>query len=199
VLQELAAGEPLSIVLDRGEQFDRWSRLVTAQRAEIVADEGDWRIYRLSGDPRSNALIDGAPLTIRGLESNVGRELVGRMVDGNVRTEWNSRRTQIGGEQVVLDLGSDHRITAVRMTFGPFFYDYPRRLSIDCAADGADWQPCFSGSISRFLFRGMLADPRSATAAIPLERDHVRRLRLTETAVEPLNGWSIAELAVLGR
>jgi hypothetical protein len=199
VLKELAAGEPLSIVLDRGEQFDRWSRLVTAQRAEIVADEGDWRIYRLSGDPRSNALIDGAPLTIRGLESNVGRELVGRMVDGNVRTEWNSRRTQIGGEQVVLDLGSDHRITAVRMTFGPFYYDYPRRLSIDCAADGADWQPCFSGSISRFLFRGMLADPRSATAAIPLERDHVRRLRLTQTAVEPLNGWSIAELAVLGR
>ena len=83
---------------------------------------------------------------------------------------------------------------------GPFIADYPRRLAIDCAADGTEeWAPCWNGSVAGLLLRSVLDDPARASALIPIDRDGVRRVRLTQTAVDRMNGWSIAEIAVLGR
>ena len=108
---------------------------------------------------------------------------------------------QAGGEFVILDLGANRHVTAVRLTSGPFIADYPRRLAIDCAADGTDaWAPCWNGSVAGLLLRSVLDDPATASALIPIDRDGVRRAsaapRRQSTA---MNGWSIAEIAVLGR
>jgi len=200
VLEELARDAPLTIVVDRREQFDHWTRLAEHQHAAHVMDEGDWRIYRLSAASTSTLAADaGAALPIQAVEANAGADWVGRMIDGDIHTEWNSRRVQGGGEQIVVDLGVDRRVDLVRMMFGEFSSDYPRRLSIECAADGGDWQVCFNGSIAPLVLRSVLIDPRLSTADIRLDRDRVRRLRLTQTAVDSRNGWSIAELAILGR
>ena len=91
-------------------------------------------------------------------------------------------------------------LLVVASSSGPRVADYPRRLAIDCAADGTDaWAPCWNGSVAGLLLRSVLDDPATASALIPVDRDGVRRLRLTQTAADPMNGWSIAEIAVLGR
>jgi hypothetical protein len=85
------------------------------------------------------------------------------------------------------------------LTSAEFIGDYPRRLAVECAADGGQWSPCWSGSIAGILLRSLLDQSTTAAAAIPIDRDRVRRIKVTQTAVDPMNGWSIAEIAVLGR
>ncbi len=200
VLSGLTAGTPLVVVLNQHEEVSRWRRLIEEQHAERITVEGDREIYRLPADTRQKARDDDPPLTIQKIEASADAKNVDRIRDGKLDTIWNSERVQAGGEFVIVDLGSNHHVSAVRLSSGPFLSDYPRRLSIECAADGVDaWQPCWSGSVAGLLLRSVLADPATPSAAIPLDRDGVRRLKITQTAVDPENGWSIAELAVLGR
>ena len=199
VLFGLTEKAPLLVAIDRREQFDRWRGLVERQHGEHVADDGSWSIYRIAQAPDASAPADVKPLPIQAIVPSAGREGVARLMDGDLRTEWNSQRVQAGGEFVVVDLGAERYVAAIRLAQGPFVADYPRHVAVDCAADGGDWTPCWNGSIAGRLLRNLIDDPGTAAASIPIERDRVRRLRLTQTAVDPLNGWSIAELSVLGR
>ena len=199
VLDGLTSATPLVAVLNRREEVERWRRLVEGRRGELLSKDADFEIYQLPRDPRP-AVRGGDPLPIRTIEASADADGVSRMLDGNVDTIWNSLRVQAGGEFIVVDLGANRDVASIRLTSGPFVGDYPRRLAVDCAADGVDvWEPCWKGSIAGFLLRSLLDNEGPAAAAIPLERNGVRRLRLTQTAVDPLNGWSIAEIAVLGR
>ena len=200
VLTGLTSTTPLVVVLNRREEIDRWRRLVESRQAERVATEGDFEIYRMPLDSRPRARDSDPAVPIGSIDASADLKNIGRLLDGNLDTIWNSERVQAGGEFVALDLGANHHVTAVRLTSGPFLADYPRRLRVDCAPDGVDeWTPCWNGSVSGLLLRSVLDDPATASALIPIDRDGVRRIRLTQTAVDPMNGWSIAEIAVLGR
>jgi hypothetical protein len=198
VLKGLTTTTPLVAVLDRREEIERWRRIVLGQHGRLVAEDGGFEIYQLPLDPRQPARTDAA-LPIASVDASAGADRVGRMLDGDLETEWNSQRAQSGGEYIVVDLGSNRHVTTLRLTAGPFIGDYPRQLAVDCAADGADWQPCWHGSIAGLLLRSVLDYAPTAAAAIPIDREGVRRLRITQTGSDPVNGWSIAELAVLGR
>jgi hypothetical protein len=200
VLTGLTSTTPLVVVLNRREEIDRWRRLVESRQAERVATEDDFEIYRLPLDSRPRGRDSDPPLPIRSIEASADLKNVGRLLDGNLDTIWNSERVQAGGEFVILDLGASRQVTALRLTSGPFIADYPRRVAIDCAAGDSDaWTPCWTGSVAGLLLRSVLDDPATASALIPIDRDGVRRLRIRQTAVDPMNGWSIAEIAVLGR
>jgi len=200
VLTGLTSTTPLIVVLNRREEIDRWRRLVESRQGERVATEGEFEIYRMPKDSRPSGHESDPPVPIRSIDASADLKNVDRLLDGNLDTIWNSERVQAGGEFVILDLGANRRVTAVKLTSGPFIADYPRRLAIDCAADGSEaWEPCWNGSIAGMLLRSVLDDPARASALIPIDRDGVRRVRLTQTAVDRMNGWSIAEIAVLGR
>ncbi len=200
VLYGLTSKTPLVAVLNQREEIDRWRALVEGQRGEFVTKDGQFEVFRLPLDSRPVARDSDSPLPIRSIEASADPEGVARMLDGNVDTIWNSLKVQAGGEFIVVDLGSNRSVASIRLTSGPFIADYPRRLAIDCAADGVDtWEPCWKGSIAGLLLRSLLDNPAGAAASIPLERDGVRRIRVTQTAVDPMNGWSIAEIAILGR
>jgi hypothetical protein len=200
VLTGLTATTPLVVVLNRREEIDRWRRLVESRQGERVTTEGEFEIYRMPKDSRPSGGESDPPVPIRSIDASADLKNVDRLLDGNLDTIWNSERVQAGGEFVILDLGANRRVTAVKLTSGPFIADYPRRLAIDCAADGTEaWAPCWNGSVAGLLLRSVLDDPATASALIPIDRDGVRRVRLTQTAVDRMNGWSIAEIAVLGR
>lgn len=200
VLSGLTSKTPLVVVLNQREEIARWRTLVESQRGELVTKEGQFEVFRVPLDSRPVARDSDPPLPIRSIEASADQEGVARMLDGNVDSIWNSLKVQAGGEFIVVDLGSNRSVASIRLTAGPFISDYPRRLAIDCAADGMDtWEPCWKGSVAGFLLRSLLDNPAGAAATIPLERDGVRRIRVTQTAVDPMNGWSIAEIAVLGR
>jgi hypothetical protein len=198
VLAELSHGRPLLVVVDHREQFDRWSALVTSQHGQQIADDGEHRVYRLQAEPAPVVTRGGAPLAIQSVVANVGGDRISRLLDGDPQTEWNSEQVQLGGEELVVDLGQERRVAGVRLDLGGFFSDYPRRLTIECSGDAGRWETCWQGSAGAIALRAVLADPLNARMSIPIARDGVRRLRLRQTGVDMLNGWSIAELTVLG-
>jgi len=200
VLHGLTSKTALVAVLNRREEVDRWRALVESQRGEFVSKDEYFEVYRLPLNPGAVARSSDPPLPIQAIEASADPEGVGRMLDGNLETIWNSTKVQAGGEYIIVDLGSNRSVSSVTLTAGRFVSDYPRRLTIDCARDGADgWERCWSGSVAGLLLRSLLDNRAGAAASIPIERDGVRRLRLTQTAVDPMNGWSIAEIAVLGK
>jgi len=199
VLRGLTAASPLVVALNKHEEPARWRRLVEGLHAEHVADDDGFDIYRLAKDDQKAAQTHDPLLPIKSIDVSAGGDRVNRMLDGNLTTEWNSQRVQAGGEFVTVDLGEDRHVSTVRLTSAEFIGDYPRRLAVECAADGGQWSPCWSGSIAGILLRSLLDQSTTAAAAIPIDRDRVRRIKVTQTAVDPMNGWSIAEIAVLGR
>jgi len=156
-------------------------------------------VYRVAAQSRPAAGPLGGRLAIASVTANVGPDWVSRMLDGDLTTEWNSRRVQAGGEEVAIDLGMDREVSGVSMSLGPFTFDFPRRLVVECAGGSGNWQECWRGSTTALAMRAMLTDAGNPIITIPIGRPAVRRLRLRQIAADPTNGWSIAELAVFGR
>ena len=118
--------------------------------------------------------------------------------DGDELTVWNAGQLQRGNESVTMDLGRPRRVDVVQLDLGPYVQDFPRALAVDCAAEAGAWMDCWHGSTAAAALRGILSDPARAPITIPIQRDGVRFIRLRQTAVDNLNGWSIAELLVFG-
>jgi hypothetical protein len=197
VLREFAIGAPIDFVVDRHRDFERWSAAATALGAHAVADDADWKLYRLDAQPHEPAL-SGARLPILDVTANFGADLVSRMTDGDGTTVWNTRRGQAGDEQITIDLGQDRYVADIEMVLGVFKSDFPRQITVECADESATWEVCWRGSGARLALRSVLDDPRNPVLRVPLDRRAVRRLRIRQTAADPLNGWSIAELVVHG-
>ena len=199
VLNELARGRSLAVVVDHGWDFELWSALVERQHGQLVADDGEHRVYRLSGEATPAAVVGGTRLPIQSVVASVGSGRVGLLLDDDPKTWWNSERVQSGGEQLLVDLGRERYVSGVRLGLGIFISDYPRQLAVECTGDAERWEPCWTGSAGAIALQGVRDDPRNPVMSVPIERPGVRRLRLRQTGADPLNGWSIADLAVFGR
>ena len=197
-LKELALDSPVEFVVNRHSDFERWSAIVERFGARPIQEDRDWRRYRLERQPLA-PLPSGATLPLREVTANAGVDWVPRMTDGNLATEWNTRRAQAGGEEIVVDLGQDRYVGRIEMALGEFRFDFPRQFTVECASDGAAWASCWRGSAGRVALRAMLDDARNPVLRVPIDRDGVRRLRIRQTGTDQYNGWSVAELAVRGR
>jgi hypothetical protein len=198
-LDAVAAGRPLYVAVAHGPDFDRWAALVAQHPGKtLVSDDGQWRLFRLP-PPDPPRPITGNRLPIAGLSANRHGEDIGSAADGDIISLWNAGQLQKGNEAVMIDLGRERAVEAVRLELGPFVYDFPRALSVECESADEVFRPCWSGSTSALLIRGILADGARAPMDIPIFQRGVRRIRLRETAADTLNGWSIAELTVFGR
>jgi len=197
VLKEFAIGSPVEFVVNRRIDFERWSETVERFGARPIQEDRDWRWYRLEQQPRP-PLPSGATLPLREVTANAGVELVPRMTDGNLATEWTTRRAQAGGEEIVIDLGQDRYVACIDMALGEFRFDFPRQFTVECASDARAWASCWRGSGGRVALRAVLDDARNPVLRVPIDRDGVRRLRIRQTGSDPYIGWSVAELAVRG-
>jgi hypothetical protein len=197
-LDAISENRALTVVIDRRMEFDRWRRLVERHPGHrLVADEGPWRIYEVT-PAHGAAATAGELLPIASLTANMGTADVSRALDGNLQTIWNSRQLQRGNEEIVIDLGQPRDVAAVRMELGPYRSDFPRALSVECAAEGEQFEPCWSGPAAALAVRGVLDDPVRAPLTVPINH-RVRWIRLRQTAADRFNGWSIAELQIIGR
>ena len=198
-LTALTGQTPLTVVIDRRQQIDRWAALIEKCHGSLVDDDGSWRVYSVPGGEGDRTYAAGAPLPIASVVANTGKDAVNLMVDGNPATAWSSQRVQAGDEEITIDLGADRTVEAVRLALGMFVDEFPRSLDVECAAAAAQWQPCWKGSVPALALGAVLADARVGAMMIPIGLDHIRRLRLRQTGADPVNRWSISELAVLGR
>jgi multisubunit Na+/H+ antiporter MnhC subunit len=197
-LAAVAAGGSLTVAIDRHVEFEQWAGALTARQALLLASDGDEYVFRLAGagpDP----IVEGEPLPIQAIDASEAKERVAAMIDADYSTVWATPGPQRGGETLLVDLGREREVTAVRMDFGALAGDVPRALTVECASERGGWQACWRGSALAAAVRGALREPRRLPMVLPIDRSGVRRLRLRNTAADSHRPWSIAELIVLGR
>jgi hypothetical protein len=200
ILDRLAALEPIEVIVESaGDAGGAWAAYVEqhagARRVDAAAD---WTSYEI---PATGAVapeaVAGAPLRVSSITASHNARDIGAVLDGDLDTRWHTE-PQAGGEAIVADLGSDRRVNAVVLCLGAYPAQYPRALSIEVSQDSAVWSPVYTGGTALETYDAALRSPREVPVTLPVHRDHVRFIRLRQTASDPLHGWTIVELRIIG-
>lgn len=105
-------------------------------------------------------------------------------VDGNLSTVWTAQGTQ----NIVLDMGEIHGLSAVRVAFIKYEDDRTIPFSVYVSADGENWESIYSGS--SVAFSGDFINIKSGKNA--------RYIKL-ESQGNTVSGWtSLAEIEAYG-
>lgn len=156
----------------------------------------NWTMFLMPGRPTPPRPL-GAPIGLAGVHASLKGGDVGRMLDGDVRTAWGTGLPQIGGEEVMLDLGSEHPIGAVVLDMGAFSFGHPRLLDVELSSDGRTWRRAWSGETSVLAVRGAIAQPERAPLTIGIDGGQTARyIRLRQNGNEPGIPWWIADVRV---
>ncbi|MDB6023314.1 MAG: coagulation factor 5/8 type domain protein, partial [Pedosphaera sp.] len=106
-----------------------------------------------------------------------------QLVDGNLGTRYDTRASQEPGMWVQVELPDETELTGVELDSGTSEQDYARGYKVELSKDGTDWgQPVASGHAT--AVRNEIVFPPA----------RAKFVRVTLTASDPVNFWSIHEL-----
>jgi len=129
-------------------------------------------------------------------------DLLAKMLDGDLKTEWTTGEPQKPGNQLLIDLGRSEKICKVRFDLAGVETDAPNGYRLEVSRDGKEWQTVYEyGAVMDGFFwendqPWMFVGNNFYTAAFaPVE---TRYMRITLTRGQPRYWWSITELRVFG-
>ena len=198
VLTQLAAHGLEYIVIDRGHRQERALRRYVAGMggAELVCTGNALALFHITREGPPPEI--GRPLQVASLSSNVNGPLVGLMLDRDLGTRWTTG-PQTKGMMLEIDLGSSRQLSAIELSLGSSYRDFPRGLRIEASDDRDAWSQVWQGTSAGHAVIGALVDPAKMPLVYDLASVNARYLRLALTGEDQTFYWSIAELKVLGR
>lgn len=200
ILDRLAAAEPIEVIVESARDTDgAWNGYVQRHAgARRVDVSPEWTSYEI---PPTGAFapneIAGTPLRVASITASANARDIDAVLDGDVDTRWHAL-PQTGNEEIVADLGSARQVNAVVLCLGAYAAQYPRALTIAISTDGVEWATVYTGGTALETYDAALRSPREVPVTLPVHRDRVRFVRLRQTASDPLHGWTIVELRVIG-
>lgn len=195
-LREVARAGTIGVAIDRASAGGR--DLEAALRREAYGPgpiDDRFATFVVPSEPAARD-SPGPRLPVVSARATMHGEDAGRMLDDDVRTAWGSGVPQIGGEEVVLDLGASQRLGTIVLAMGAFSFGHPRSLEIDISPDGVSWSRAWTGDTSVPTVRAALAEPGVVPVAFPLTAADARYVRLRQTGNEPGIPWWIADVRV---
>lgn len=202
VLTRLSALGPIEIVVghDRDEAGE-WRRFVGAHpQAQTVYAGQAYTSYLLAASRAAPPGDDrGSPLPIQSIAASVNGKSVGRLIDHDPGTRWDTAEAQRGGETLTIDLGRPLEVRGLELQLGSQVTDFPRQLRIETSADGTAWAEAWSGGGALPTVSAGLDAPRTVPLWFGFAPVSARYLRVTQTGTDETYYWSIEELAVRGR
>jgi hypothetical protein len=192
--------EPLLIVLDKHADGEgRWNALITgAPRAIPLASDEHWAFFGIP--PRqADTPCSGHELDIAGATDNIQSIEVSAWKDHDPKTAWISKAPQHAGDTVLIDLGREAHVCAIRMSIADSWFVYPRGLTVTTSADGITWAPVFTGSTAGLAIRGILENPKDIWIEVPVRPVATARVvKLKLDASHKSYPWFIPDLQVIG-
>ena len=152
-LREIAPDKTLAVVMraDTPEGVRVATALGRTDGVVRQADTDGWTIFHVA--PRANRGTHvGAALPLHSVESSSSPAGAARMHDGSIETAWTAGSSQVGDEQVTIDLGEPREVGAVTLCLGQFVSGFPRNLAIETSQDGAQWTTAWQGATARRAF-----------------------------------------------
>jgi hypothetical protein len=197
VLTQLATHGITDVVVDReADPNGRWDAYVSSHPdARLVCTQGQQSLYRITSKPAP--IVNGHPLQMAVIRSNVNQEAIASMIDQDRSTRWESGPQSVG-TFVELDFGTVRTVSGIDMLLGPFVEDFPRGLVIEASDGGSVWKEIWQGSGAGLTFVGAVQAPLDVPMKYRFEPVAARLLRMRLTKNDDTYYWSIAELKVLG-
>ena len=198
-LDALTAHGSLGVIVDHsGDDADGLRQFLSSYPgASLQETHSGWSSYAL---PVSRASVappepSGQPVAIKSVDSTPSPPHAPRAVDGNLKTRW-SGGVQRAAADYTVELAEPGRVEQVVLELGEFITDFPEKLQLEVSTDGTVWDVAYSGGTALQAYFGALKYPRSVPLVIPVQRDHVRFVRMKQLGWGS-HDWSIAELRVL--
>lgn len=156
---------------------------VAKLRAELASRTSPWTIEELNR-------FSPQPLANRGdwkLTASHNEKEIGRAIDGDPATRWDSRTPQIPGMWIQIELPEATDMAGLVLNTATSRGDWPRGWKIELSQDGTTWDPpvlegASETSVTEFPF------PKTERAKF---------IRITDTGKVDRLYWSIHELQVL--
>ena len=201
VLTQLASFGDVEAVVNHDGDSDRgWRTFVGGlPNARVVQQEPDYTVFLIpkGGERLQLPQFAGQPLPITRLEATHSNDRVGRMIDGDLLSRWDTAGPQDPTSAVTIDLGAPKQVEGVETLIGGYLADFPRALTIEVSSDGTTWEVAWQGQPALMTYISALETPRTVPLRFPLNRT-ARHIRLRQTDADPVFYWSIAELHVYG-
>jgi hypothetical protein len=195
---ELAAFGPIAVAVSDAstQSSDIVARIAALPRIERRNAPAGWTLFQVPRQAFART-PGGTPLPLARVDPNRQPQDVGRLMDGTVESAWGSGMEQRGDEAITIDLGGAKQVRAVVFRMGAFAFGFPRQLTIEASADGADWMRVFEGPTVLQALHAALIDPGDVPLTVPFASTQARYLRLRQTGREVGIPWWIGELQVL--
>jgi hypothetical protein len=197
-LQELAAGGPLGVAVDRSLHWhtEMEAAVSSLSTSRALAADERWATFVVDAPPPA-ALELGPRLPLAAVRSNRREQDVGRLSDGDVETAWGPEAPQDGEEELIVELQSVDRVAVIVLDMGAFAFGFPRELAIDISPDGREWQTAWRGDTSVATVRAAVRDPVIVPVAFALPAAISGKfVRLRQLGADPIVPWWIAELEI---
>jgi hypothetical protein len=199
ILEAMTATGALGVVIDHAADADgAYRKFVLAFPGAVLQDtHAGWSSYRLPAGRAGGAVPDaeGAPVPIKSLDAFPSPPHTPRALDGNLHSRW-SGGVQRAAADFTIELAEPGFVRQLVTDLGEYWTDFPVRLRVDVSGDGAQWSTVFLGGSELQAYYGALRHPQRIPIVLPISRDKVRFIRLTQLGWGT-HDWSIAEVRVL--
>jgi hypothetical protein len=203
VLTRLSSYGPIEVVIDHDlDQGAGWRQFVGSYpQAALVYRDDRYSAFRIERSPHVPPLpkLAGDVLPVASFSAKYNDGLLRNMTDGDLITRWHAGREQRPGDSMTADLGASNTVDGVELLIGGYVTDFPRQLTIETSIDNEQWSQAWQGNVGVIAISAALEDPRNFTLPFAFEPRPARYVRFTQTGVEDVFYWSIAELRIRGR
>lgn len=149
---------------------------------------------------RSTGPAGGPPLRIQSITASARLEDVGKMIDGDLRSRWETDGHQVQGDQVTINFDRPVAVSRVELDLGEYRNDFPRKLRVEIGTSSGASQTVWEGGTSGLVVLSLMTDRVRLPLVIDLPAG-TETSRVTFTVLEghPEFSWSIAEVRVFGK
>jgi hypothetical protein len=196
-LPEVARGQTIGIAVNRSSGDAATAEAILSRMTGVsrLASDTRWSTWVMqSRIPPDDRL--GGRLPIKSIAANRYNQDVSRMTDGRIESAWASGTSQVGDEEVLVDLGSEQSIGGIVLGMGAFSFGFPRDIVIDVSSDQVEWRPGWAGQTAVKAVHAAVTNPGVVPLTIDVGDIKGRYLRMHQVGSEDGIPWWIAELSV---
>jgi hypothetical protein len=199
ILRALAAHGAVGVIIDHNAdpQGDSRRFLQSYPGAVLQETHPGWSSYRVPASAAGDLVPEasGTPIPIKGVDAFPSPPHAARAIDGNLKTRW-SGGVQRSAADFTIELAEPGRVHQLVVELAEFMTDFPVKLQIETSPDGAAWETVLLRDTALEAYYAAMRHPKQIPMVFPIERDHVRFLRLKQLGWGT-HDWSIAELRAL--
>ena len=137
-----------------------------------------------------------ATVAVSSITASHNPELVGNLIDPELRTHWNAGLQNGQPHELVVTLERETAISGVTMELGSAANAFPAALESFVSTDGATWRSVWHGHGAAAAVEGALSDPLRVPMRIEFEPVPAKYVRLRQSGVSANRVWSIGTLTI---